>query len=127
MKTDPTRKLAIATLPFSTLYAPRPRRGLHLQGNLTENGTHGTSGIVRAKLPAIALSNPKKLAHRAFPLRFTNTPSLDFTAFTTTNIGLPLASWTALGSLPEISPSQYQFTDSANTHDAHRFYGARQP
>jgi hypothetical protein len=63
----------------------------------------------------------------AFQFAFTNIPGAVFTALTTTNLALPLSNWTALGSVPEVSPGQFQFTDPQATNDTRRFYRARSP
>jgi len=58
---------------------------------------------------------------------FTNAPNLDFTVLTSTNVALPLADWTVLGNIPEISPGQYQFTDPGATNFQRRFYRVVSP
>jgi hypothetical protein len=51
----------------------------------------------------------------------------DFTALTATNLALPLTNWTVLGSIPEISPGQFQFTDPGATNSPQRFYRVVSP
>jgi hypothetical protein len=63
----------------------------------------------------------------AFQLGFTNVPGLSFTVFATTNAGLPFTNWMRLGAVTEVSPGQFQFTDSQATTDAQRFYRVRSP
>jgi hypothetical protein len=91
------------------------------------NGIPSASIVVRVDVPFIVLTNAAKLAGGAFRFSFTNVPAATFTAFTTTNVTWPLSTWTALGSVVEISPGQYEFTDSQNTNDTQRFYSVRQP
>lgn len=65
------------------------------------------------------------LANGLFRFSFTSTPGTPFTALMTTNIALPLNNWIALGAVTEISPGQFQFTDSAT--NSRRFYRVRSP
>jgi hypothetical protein len=63
----------------------------------------------------------------AFHLGFTNLNGLSFTVLATTNLGLPLSNWTALGVASETPPGQYQFTDLQATNSPQRFYRVRSP
>jgi len=57
---------------------------------------------------------------------FANDNSAPFTAFAATN--LPASNgWTSLGSATEISPGQFQFTDTQATNFPQRFYQIRSP
>lgn len=78
-------------------------------------------------VPPIILTNPALLPGGAFQLGFTNVPGLSFTVFATTNAGLPFTNWMRLGAVTEVSPGQFQFTDSQATTDAQRFYRVRSP
>jgi N-acetylneuraminic acid mutarotase len=94
------------------------------------NGIPSASSILRLDAAAgnlIILTNPIKLAGGAFRFSFTNAPGATFTALTAINITSPPNTWTALGSVPEIAPGQYEFTDSVNTNNTQRFYTVRQP
>jgi hypothetical protein len=44
----------------------------------------------------------------------------------TTNASLPLGNWTSLGAVTEISPGQFQFSDSQATN-TQRYYRVRWP
>jgi hypothetical protein len=46
---------------------------------------------------------------------------LAFTVYGTTNLTLPFTNWTPLGAATEISPGQFQFTDTT-TGNMYRFY-----
>ena len=65
-------------------------------------------------------------ASSGFQFSFTNAPGLDFTVLQTTNITLPGTNWTSLGSATEISPGQFQFTDSQPV-TSERFYRVQAP
>jgi hypothetical protein len=76
---------------------------------------------------AITLTNVAWLGSGAFKFSFTNTPGATFIARASTNLALPLSNWKALGYVPEISPSQYQFTDTNATDHAQRYYCVSSP
>lgn len=58
----------------------------------------------------------------AFEISFTNTPGAQFTVLSATNVTLPASNWTVLGTVPEISPGQFQFTDTNAPAFPVRFY-----
>ena len=83
--------------------------------------------VLTVALPSpIALSSAT-MSNGVFRFSFTNTPGANFTVLSTTNVSLPLSNWTALGSLAEISPGQFQFTHSKATTNQQRFYCVRAP
>jgi hypothetical protein len=73
------------------------------------------------------ISSGTKLIGGAFQLAFTNAPYASFTALTSTNPAEPLSNWTVLGSVTEIAPGQYQFTDTPPANTPGRFYRIRSP
>jgi hypothetical protein len=95
------------------------------------SGAHVDIGAVEVLFVAAnpgnrpALKNPVWSLNggsNTFQFTFTNVSGADFTALTTTNLALPLTNWTVLGSIPEISPGQFQFTDPGATNYPRRFY-----
>jgi hypothetical protein len=60
-------------------------------------------------------------------LRFVNSPGTTWNILGTTNLALPLASWTALGTATEISTGQFQLSDAAAATGTRRFYVVRSP
>jgi len=74
---------------------------------------------------SINLQQAQRLNQNSFRFSFNNTPGWSFTALVSTNLGLPLTSWTALGDITEISPGQFQFTDPQATNSPRRFYRVR--
>jgi hypothetical protein len=93
------------------------------------NGIQSTSSVVNISVPiptATALTGPQKLT-KGFRFAFTNSVGALFGVLTTTNLSLPLSQWTALGGVVEISPGQFQFTDSQATNGGLRFYRAYSP
>ena len=60
-------------------------------------------------------------------ITFTNLPGANFTVFASTNLALPLGSWTSLGAPTETSSGNYQFSDAGAQTNAARFYRVRSP
>ena len=73
------------------------------------------------------LTDPRTLTNGSFQFAFTNLPGLAFNILTTTNLALPLSSWTVLGPATELTPGQYRFTDPAAANRPQRFYRVRWP
>lgn len=84
------------------------------------------SSMASATLP-IRLMNSTWLISGAFQFGFTNTPGAGFTALGTTNLSLSLSNWSVLGSVPEISPGVFQFTDQQAADSPQHFYRVRSP
>jgi outer membrane protein assembly factor BamB len=78
-------------------------------------------------VPPIVLTNSMSQPDGTFQFGFTNTPGLAFTAYSSTNVTLPFANWTTLGGVSEVSPGQFQFTDSQATTNVERFYRVSSP
>ncbi|HEV2394897.1 MAG TPA: kelch repeat-containing protein [Verrucomicrobiae bacterium] len=74
----------------------------------------------------IILTNLVKTSGGPFEFDFISAPGTSFTALAATNIALPVGNWTVLGSVPEINPGQYRFTD-AQANTPQRFYRVRSP
>ena len=58
----------------------------------------------------------------SFQLSFTNITGGSFNVLSATNISLPLSNWSALGSVTDSPPGQFQFTDPSATSSGQRFY-----
>ncbi len=80
-----------------------------------------------------ALANPPTLeqavilANGAFQFGFTNHPGVTFTVIGATDLSLELSNWTVLGPAQEVSPGQFQFSDSQSTNHPQRFYRVKSP
>jgi hypothetical protein len=79
-----------------------------------------------ALVTEIKFTQTTRLPNGAVQLAFTNVAGLCLSVAGTTNPSAA-SSWTTLGSVPEIAPSQYQFTDLQATNHAQRFYRITQP
>jgi hypothetical protein len=96
------------------------------------NSAGTNAGVNLTFATAFPTATPPKLMNLAlvgdtFQFSFTNTPAAPFSVLSTTNVALPLTNWTLRGSVMEISPGQFQFTDSQATGTAQRFYLVRSP
>ena len=89
----------------------------------------GPNQVVKIQLvqDTLAISNASKLPGGAIQLSFPYTPGLSCTALATTNPTVPLAAWSELSGVTEVSPGQFQFTDGAATNLPQRFYRLRSP
>jgi alpha-tubulin suppressor-like RCC1 family protein len=98
-------------------------------GNNTTNDAWSPTPVLWPLISAapIAISGLAKPAGGAFQFTFTNNPGARFTVLMTTDLALPLANWTPIGSALEVFPGQFQFSDPQATNDAARFYRVRSP
>jgi hypothetical protein len=76
---------------------------------------------------SINLTNLSISPGGAFQLGFTNIPGALFNVFGTTNLSNPSLNWTWLGEATEVSPGQFQFTDTQGIGDSERFYQVTAP
>ena len=88
------------------------------------NGVPSTSSIVNISVPIAAPTTLAgiKTTNGEFQLNFTNSVGALFGVLAATNLAQPLTSWTALGGGVEISPGQFQYTDTQATNYPQRFY-----
>jgi len=94
------------------------------------NGIQSTSSIVNISVPVpteFKLTGATKSTNGPFSLTFTNSVGAIFGVLATTNLSLPQTNWTALGSVTEVSPGQFQFADTQATNNPQRFYEVRSP
>lgn len=94
------------------------------------NGIQSTSSIVNITISvsgptAPILTGSTRLANGSFRFAFTSSAGASFQAVTTTNLLLPISDWTVLGTVPEITAGQFQFTDVQATNNPQRFYRVR--
>ena len=85
-------------------------------------------GAVEAQFAAsvpILLGSLEKLSNGSFQLSFTNNPGAGFVILTSTNLALPLSSWTVLGTPVEISSGHFQYMDLRATNRSQSFYQIR--
>ena len=94
-------------------------------GSNTGLGSAWQQVVIAVTSPA--LKNTARLVNGSVQFGFTNQPGMTFTVLTSTNVALPLAQWTPLGAPVESPAGTYQFTDSAATNYARRFYRAVSP
>jgi hypothetical protein len=95
-------------------------------------GTAVDIGAVEVQViiaPAPSLLIGERRTNGVFGFGFTNISGASFTVFATTNLALPLNTWSNLGPAVESPPGsgQYQFTDPQATNYAWRFYRVRSP
>ena len=98
------------------------------------NATGGDGSDIGAFEAQVFGGNPPRLTGAAksgsgsFQFAFTNDSSgATFTVLTTTNLALPINSWTVLGGAIGTAPGQFQFTDPQATNLPRRFYRVSSP
>jgi hypothetical protein len=98
----------------------------HVLATVYVNGIPSSSAIIRLDSAAILVQGTR-LANGNFQLRLTYSTGTSFTAVMSSNITTALSNWTVLGSVPEVSTGQYQFTDTQASSQPRRFYRVRSP
>lgn len=76
---------------------------------------------------AITLTGPKILGNGSFQFSFANNPGTLFSVLMSTNVALARTNWTVPNGVTEVSPGQYQFTDTPAPNNSPRFYDVRSP
>ena len=76
---------------------------------------------------SMQLNNFSVQPGNSFQFSFTNIPNALFNVFSSTNVTAAFTNWTWLGSVPEISPGQYQFTNTVGTGTPTCFYRVSSP
>jgi sugar lactone lactonase YvrE len=74
-----------------------------------------------------ALTSVQMLGGGVLQFAFTNNPGAVFTVLSTTDVSLPLAEWTVVGSPAYVGSNVFQFTSQPTTNDQQRFYTVRSP
>ena len=82
--------------------------------------------VVIATDPPV-LTGLSSLGSGAFQFGFTNAPGASFTVYASTNLALPLNTWSNLGPVVESPAGQFQFTDPQATNSPQRFYRVTSP
>ena len=83
--------------------------------------------LVTPAPPPIVLTDIVKLANGMFQFSFTNEPAMSCSVWATSDLPKPFNQWTLAGTPTEISPGQYQFTDTQSSLDGHKFYRVSSP
>jgi hypothetical protein len=98
----------------------------HALATVYVNGIPSVSSIVRIDSTALIISGTR-LAGGAFQISFANPTGGSFSALMSSNVTLAVSNWANLGAVTEVSPGQYQFTDTQATNQPRRFYRVRSP
>jgi len=80
-----------------------------------------------AKVDPFTLTGAHSTGNGSFQFGFTNIAGALFNVLTATNVSQPLSNWTALGSVTETSPGQFQFDDPSATNRPQQFYRVSSP
>jgi alpha-tubulin suppressor-like RCC1 family protein len=74
-----------------------------------------------------AQRNTPVAVNGSFQFTFTSAPGALFSVLSTKNLALSLSNWSSVTGLTEVSPGQFQFTDTQTTNTSQRFYRVRSP
>jgi hypothetical protein len=77
---------------------------------------------IRLAKDSLAIPNAVRLPGGAFQFSFPFTPGVTCSALAATNPAVPLADWSELGGVTEVSPGQFQFADTEAANLPQRFY-----
>jgi hypothetical protein len=80
-----------------------------------------------ARVDPFTLNGVQTQTNGSVQFSFANINGGSFSALTATNLALPLTNWTSLGSVTEVSPGQFQFSDPQPARDPQRFYRVSSP
>ena len=107
--------------------------GVYVLTYTVTNALGGVSTVTRtvivgtvASLPSV-LKGATRLGNGSFQFSFTNQSGANFSVFASTNLALPINTWSNLGPAVEAPSGQFQFTDPQATNNALRFYRVRSP
>ena len=75
----------------------------------------------------VTLVAPAVVSGGTFKFNFTSTPGSSFTILSAANPNQPVGNWTVLGSATEVSPGQYQFSNTPPANTPQQFYRVRSP
>ncbi|SPE61266.1 conserved exported hypothetical protein [Verrucomicrobia bacterium] len=119
----PLRTNGLAT---ATVSAALAGSSAALSANYSSDTVFASSSGSAVATPAY-LANLTFSANGLFQFSFSNTIGLPFSVWSSSDLSLPLSNWGWRGSATEVSPGQFQFTDSQAPVDAQRFYRVSSP
>jgi hypothetical protein len=97
------------------------------RGLSRKSGAHVDIGAYETILGTAPQLTSLGVSNQMFGFTFTNLPHAAFTVLSTTNVALPLSSWTVAGSPIEPTPGQFRFFDPATSNSPQQFYEVRSP
>ena len=115
------------TSPLTGLAAGTTYHCQLVAGNGGGNSSGGDVVLTTLAVTPPQLIAPQILGNGSVQFSFTGTPGATFTILGTTDLTLPVGSWTVLGVATENPAGQYNFTDPQATNNSLRFYEVRSP
>ena len=99
------------------------------RGKPRQSGGHVDIGAYELQVAAgdIQVTGFGRSSSSSTQVRFAGESGVSYTVLMTTNCGLPMSNWSAVGSPTETAPGQFDFTDTTATNKTHRFYRVRSP
>lgn len=97
------------------------------RGYSRKSGLHVDIGAYEHQSATTPVTFNPTITSSGVQLVITNTPGGYFTVLAATSPNTPLASWTVLGVMSELSPGQFTWTDDSSTNRSQRFFRLRNP
>lgn len=97
------------------------------RGYPRKSGSHVDIGAYENQWATAPVTFKSAITGGGVQLMITNAPGAYFTVLGAGSLTTPLASWTVLGVMSEISPGQFQWTDASYTNRSLRFFRLRNP
>jgi hypothetical protein len=116
----------------TNVFASQPVTGLapgYALATVFANGIPSTSSIVNIPVSIPVATSLSKVwnAPVGFQFTFTNRVNALLGVLMSTNVSQPLSAWAPAGSVTEVAPGQFQFTDSQATNGGQRYYQIYEP
>jgi hypothetical protein len=97
------------------------------RGYPRQSGLHVDIGAYEHQWATTPATFNPAITGNGVQLAITNTPGAYFTVLGASSLATPLANWTVLGVMSEISPGQFQWTDASYASHSMRFLRLRNP
>lgn len=97
------------------------------RGYARKSGAHVDIGAFELQQLSMPLACRCTLTADGAQLTVTNTPGVSLTLLSTTDLTLPVADWDVLGTMTEVSPGVFQWTDTSSGDYDFRFFTVQSP
>ncbi|MEI6193744.1 MAG: choice-of-anchor Q domain-containing protein, partial [Verrucomicrobiota bacterium] len=97
------------------------------RGYPRKSGSHVDIGAYENQWAVTLVNFNAAITGSGVQLAIINTPGAYFTVLASSSLTTPLANWTVLGVMSEISPGQFQWTDASYANRSLRFFRLRNP
>ena len=110
-----------------SLVASPPNVTSDARGYPRQSGAHVDIGAYELQWAGTPVLVSSTVSNGVFLLNLTNVPGAIFTVLANTDPSKPLANWTSLGVMTEVTPGEFQWTDATMTNRQQRYFRLRNP